>query len=300
MFQQLPDALLGCTLDDVLPAAALESWIPRIRRVFLGETSHMTEALERDDSIYAVTLFPLRDQSGAVRFAGGLAIDVTQSQLAERHLRSTALQVLSAQEAGQERISRFLHDEVGQSLTAAGMQLDILRMDLEATVAGISERTAEVQRMLEVVVDRIRDLSYELNPAIVERAGFHSAMDRLVGRCRRSFKGTVRLMSDSSLRIPTDVGSALYKIAQGAVDNAIQHASCSQIELQVKATQAGPTLEVRDNGRGFRLNGGYRRLGLLLMEHYAGQAGLRLTVESQEGKGTLVRAVWDRNSGNKN
>ena len=296
LFRYPAEELSGRALDEVLPAARLELWTQHIARIFSGETSHLTEALEWDELVYAVTLFPMRDEDGSIRFAGGLAVDVTKSRLTEQYLRSTALEVLSAQDAGKERVSRFLHDEVGQSLTAAGMQLDILRMDLEATVPGISKRTSEIQQMLEVVVDRIRDLSYELNPAIVERAGFHSAMDRLAGRYRRSFNGTLRLMFDSSLRIPSEVGSALYKIAQGAVDNAIQHASCSQIELLVKATQAGPTLEVRDNGRGFLVEGSHRRLGLLLMEHYARQAGLRLTIESQKGRGTLVRAVWERDS----
>lgn len=296
IFQRPPEALAGSSLDQVLPPEVLEPWVPCIGRAFAGEICDIADALDRDESIYSVTLFPLADEDGTIRFVGGLAIDVTQSQLAERHLRATALEVLSSQEAGQERVSKFLHDEVGQSLTAAGMQLDILRMDLEETVPGISERTAEIQRLLETVVDRIRDLSYELNPAIVERAGLHNALDRLAGRYRRSFDGTLRLMSDSSLRIPTDVGSALYKIAQGALENAIRHASCSQIELQVKASQAGPTLEVRDNGRGFRVDECRRRLGLLLMDYYARQAGLRFTVTSQEGKGTLVRAVWERNS----
>jgi signal transduction histidine kinase len=299
LFRRRVKELVGRRLHEVLPPPAADVWARELARAFAGETSFVAEPLEPGRPAFAVTLFPLRSAGGEVEFAGGFAVDITQAQVTEQQLRSTALQVLSAQEAEHARLARFLHDEVGQSLTAAGMRLDILRMDLEATVPGISARTAEIQSLLEGVVDRIRDLSYELNPNIVERAGFHSALDRLAGRYRRTFPGTLRLMADSSLRFPSEIGSALYKIAQEAVENAIQHAACSQIEVLVKTAQAGPTLEVRDNGCGFSAAANRRKLGLLLMQHYASQAGLRLTIDSQEGKGTTVRAVWERDPSHK-
>ncbi len=292
LFQLPTGELMGRSVFDLLAPAAVDVWRQQTAQALSKPASFMTAAREPDRPVFAVNLFPLEQEGASVRFIGGLAVDATTSQITERQLRTTALQVLSAQEAEQARLSRFLHDEVGQSLTAAGMQLDILRMDLEETVPGIATRTTEIQSMLEVVVDRIRDLSYELNPAIVERAGFNSALDRLAGRYRRTFSGTLRLLSDSSLRMPTEVGVAMYKIAAEAIQNAIRHAACSQIELLVKSTQNGPILEVRDNGRGFVPATG-RRLGRMLMEHYATQAGLCLEIESQPGRGTVVRAVLE-------
>ncbi len=294
VFHRRADELTGRRLEDVVPASALDFWKERIGRALRGETSFHTIS-EADRPAFAITLFPLRDESGIIRWAGGLAVDVTQSDILERQLRATALRVLSAQEEEHARLSRFLHDEMGQSLTAVGMQLDILRMDLEASVPDIGRRTAEIQSLLEVVVNRIRDLSYELNPGIVERAGFHSAMDRLAGRYRRTFAGTLRLLADSSIRVRGEIGSAMYKIAQEAIENSIRHAACTQIEVLVKATQSGPTLEVHDNGCGFIASQCRPRLGLMLMEYYAAQVGLRLELDSQPGKGTRVRAFFDPN-----
>jgi len=125
-------------------------------------------------------------------------------------------------------------------------------------------------------------------------------MDRLVGRTRKRFAGNLRLMADSTLRVPPPVGSALYKIAAEALENALQHSGCSQIELIIKSTPNGPGLEVRDNGKGFEaadLGGPHRGLGLLVMEHYAAQNKLRLSVTSERGKGTTVRAVFANGSG---
>lgn len=289
---QLSD-LPGRALSDALSPAALAAWKPHLDEALGSQVSFIAEDPERDSGVWAVRLFPLKLQAGEAPWLGGLSVNVTESQVAERELRSTALRLLQSQDNDHARISRFLHDEVGQSLTAVGMQLDILRMDLEPSTPGIAQRTAEIQEILEGVVGRIRDLSYELNPAIVERAGFQSALDRLAGRCRRQLNGTFRLLSDSSLRIPTEVGDGMYRIAGEATQNAIQHSGCTQIELLVKSTREGPALEVRDNGRGFVPAAG-RRLGLMLMEHYAARSGLRLEIDSRPGQGTTVRAIWAR------
>jgi len=128
----------------------------------------------------------------------------------------------------------------------------------------------------------------------VERAGLRAALDRLFTRVRGRFAGTLRLPVDPSLKVDPKVASSMYPIAHEAVENAIQHSSCSMIEVAVKASRTGTYLEVRDNGRGFDpadLQGGYRGLGLLSMEHYAAQGGLELSIVSSRQTGTTVRAT---------
>jgi len=65
------------------------------------------------------------------------------------------------------RVSSLLHDEVSQVLSAIGLQLDVLRMDFQDRAPEIADRTAEIQNMLEQVINQLRELSYELNPSIV-------------------------------------------------------------------------------------------------------------------------------------
>jgi signal transduction histidine kinase len=99
---------------------------------------------------------------------------------------------------------------------------------------------------------------------------------------------------DPSLKLNPVVAPALFHIAQEALENALRHAGCSAIEIAVKSTRDGPSLEVRDNGRGFDaadLAGGRRGLGLLSMEHYAAQAGLHLSIVSGRDSGTTVHAA---------
>src|SRR5215217_689514 len=104
--------------------------------------------------------------------------------------------------------------------------------------------------MLEEMMEHVREYSYELNPATVERAGLRPALDRLAARVRERFAGSVRLNVDPSLKVDSKVASAMYYVAQEAVENAVQHSGCSMIEVAIRAARGGSYLEVRDNGRG--------------------------------------------------
>ena len=204
------------------------------------------------------------------------------------------LGALKAQDFERNMLSRFLHDTVGQNLTALGLQLDLVRMDLEIVSPETCLRVVEMQRILEAMMQRVREYSYELNPSTVERAGLRSALDRLTGRIRGRFTGSMRVNVDPSLKIDSRIGSAMYQIAQEAVENAVQHANCSAIEIAVKSTRAAIALEIRDNGKGFDTSDllhECRGLGLLSMEHYAAQAGLEFSIASNREMGTTVRAA---------
>ncbi|MEO7652093.1 MAG: ATP-binding protein, partial [Bryobacteraceae bacterium] len=213
---------------------------------------------------------------------------------AEEQLRGIALRAVETEKRQSARLARFLHDEVAQVLSGAGLQLDILRMDLESKAPEIAPRTAEIQDLLETVVRRIRDVSYELHPEIVERAGLQPALDMIAGRAREKFNGTLRLRYDSSLRIPVAIAVAMHRIADEAVQNAIRHSRCTKIEIIVKPSRGGPSMEITDDGDGFDYLSLQRSpcgLGLLVMDHYASSAGLTLTILSMQGesKGTTVR-----------
>src|SRR6185295_4709125 len=99
-------------------------------------------------------------------------------QLLTRMLVST----INARELESDRVSRTLHDEVGQVLSAVGLQLDVLRLDFQERLPEIGLRTMEMQKMLEQGISEVRALSYDRNPAVVERVGLQNAFDRLIGR----------------------------------------------------------------------------------------------------------------------
>ncbi len=213
----------------------------------------------------------------------------------ERSLAHLLVSVMNAREQEGARVSRVLHDEVGQVLSAIGLQLDLLRMDLHDKAADNTKRIREIQKVLELSVGQVRDLSYELNPAIVERTGLQFALDRAVGRYRKGFAGKIRLLFDSSVRLPVETATALYKIAEQAIDNAVRHSGATRVEILVRPVKQGVSLEVRDNGAGFPVEqktAGNTGLGLHLMRYHSTQAGLRFSVASSPEKGTIVKAIY--------
>ena len=291
IFGKPASALAGRTAAEALPPELASVWRDRFARAFEGETMVLRE--RRGDAIWSLTVFPIR-LGGKIHYAGGVGREITEWSAADQELRYTVLGALKAQEFERNMVSRFLHDTVGQNLTALGLQLDLIRMDLENAQPETCARIIETQQVLEAMMQRVREYSYELNPATVERAGLRSALDRLIGRIRGRFTGAVRVNVDPSLKIDPKIASAMYQIAQEAVENAVQHAKCSAIEIAIKPARAAIALEIRDNGKGFDISEllqGCRGLGLLSMEHYAAQAGLELSITSTRETGTTVRAA---------
>ena len=291
LFGRSAAQLVGRFPGDMLGPDEAAAWRGRFARALRGELMLLRE--RRAKGTWYVTVFPLRIE-GKIRFAGGSAREITPWAAAEQELRHTVLGALKAQEFERTMVSRFLHDSVGQNLTALGLQLDLIRMDLESLSPDTCRRIGDIQKLLEEMMESVREYSYELNPSTVERAGLRPALDRLAGRIRTRFPGTLRLKVDPSLKLDPELATALYQILQEGVENAVQHSGCSAIEIAVKSTRTGTVLEVRDNGRGFDpadLVSGGRGLGLLSMEHYAAQAGLELTITSTRETGTTVRAA---------
>jgi PAS domain S-box-containing protein len=291
IFGMAAGELAGRSIGETMEPDAAHNWLHRFLRAMEGETQNLRE--RRGNEIWYVSIFPVR-VDGVIRYAGGMAREITKWAVAEGELRRTVLGALKAQEFERAMMSKFLHDSVGQNLTAMGLQLDLVRMDLADASPGVSSRIVEVQKLLETMMEQVREYSYALNPSTVERAGLRVALDRLALRVRERFTGTLRVNVDPSLKIDPKIASAMYQVAQESVENAVQHAACSAIEIAVKSTRNGPSIEVRDNGRGFDpsdVPGGYRGLGLLSMEHYAAEAGLDLSITSDRESGTIVRAA---------
>lgn len=280
----------GRPLTQVLSRDRALIWVARVSRALAGESFSLRE--RAGNTTWNISMFPLRD--GDTLHAAALAREISDWNKTENELRHTVLGALKSQEFERRMSARFLHDTVGQNLTALGMQLDLVRMDFESAAPEGGARIGEIQKVLETIMEDVREYSYELNPSTVERAGLRPALDRLVTRVRERFNGALRVNVDPYLKLDPTVATAFFHIAQEAIENAVAHSNCSAIDVTVRVIRGAPTLEVRDNGRGFdpgEIGSGRRGLGLLTMEHYAAQAGLALSILSDGASGATVRAA---------
>lgn len=199
---------------------------------------------------------------------------------------------INEHEAVLARVSRLLHDDVSQVLSAVGLQLDAMRMDFREQASGMDVRAAEIQELLEQAIEQLRDISNELNPSIVERAGLQFALDRLAGNARAHFSGTLRLHFDASLRVPTILAKAFYKIAECALETAMAAPGCSLIDIYVKPSQGEYVLEITDNGSADPVESDSAPLRQLLIDYYASKNHVTLKIQRTPGHGSLVRASF--------
>jgi two-component system NarL family sensor kinase len=232
-------------------------------------------------------VFPVRSAAGEIVFAGGMAHEIPEAAL--------LLRALDGLETDRARLSGLLHDRIGQGLSAAGLQLDLLRMDLADGGVPVPQRIGEIQAMLESVMGLVRDVNRELNPAVAERVGLRGALDRLAGELRREFKGNVRVFADATAQPPPEVAAALYRIAQEASGHAARRTGCSAIEILLKSLRSGVALEIRDNAP--RLGNansvyGVGGIDLLVIQHLADRAGTELQIETTQEKGTVIRVLY--------
>jgi signal transduction histidine kinase len=197
---------------------------------------------------------------------------------------------MNEHEAVLSRVSRLLHDDVSQILSAVGLQLDAMRMDFRDKAPSLDGRATEIQELLEQAIEQLRDITNELNPSIVERAGLQFALDRLIGKVRSVFSGTLRFHFDASLRVPTILAKAFYKIGECALDLARQTPGCSMIDVHVKRAQGEYVLEIIDNAPVD--SPGAAPLGQLLIDYYASKNHLTLSIERVPGKGSAIRASF--------
>ena len=291
LFGKPPGEVAGQPAASVLNPAVLPIWQERFSRALAGESLSFRE--QRDGRVWMISVFPLRLRADTAH-AGCVVREITDLARADHELRRAVSGALKSQGSQRAKTAQFLHNVVGQNLAALGLQLDLVRMDLDGSLGAARDHLAEIQALLESIMEQVRNFSYELNPSAVERVGLRSALDRLAVRKREHFQGAVRVNMDASVSFRTKVALALYGIAEEAVENAALHSGCSLIEIVVKSADSGAWMEVRDNGRGFDpsdLQKLGRGLGLLSIEHYAAEAGLRLSISSSRQSGTVVRAA---------
>jgi signal transduction histidine kinase len=180
-----------------------------------------------------------------------------------------------------ERVASALHDDICQSITAAGLSLDLLRMDLDPDNAG---RVAEVQAILEKAFDRVRLLSHEMHPDPVRRFGFVASLERLVESTRSRFRGTLHPRIEVGQAWDLDRAAAVYEVLEEGIDGIVRYSNAGDIWLTV----ADGWAELRDNGTRNDQAPPKRAHGNTLMSYHARRAGLSLRVTSTTGSGTII------------
>ncbi len=212
--------------------------------------------------------------------------DITERKRMEQMDREFSRRLLHAQEAERARVARELHDDVTQRL--ARLTIETGRSELLQDQALKAVR-AELVR----IGEDVHSLAYRLHPALLDRLGLARALHVECERFSREQSIRVDVtVGGSTQEVPPDTALGLFRIAQEALKNVSRHARSSAAAVALRAAEDGLELTVTDTGVGFDLarEQGRPSLGLASMRERAWLLGGELTIDSEPGRGTTVRA----------
>jgi signal transduction histidine kinase len=218
------------------------------------------------------------------------AVVTAQSVTAERHR-----QRLAAAEGERQRWARELHDDTLQSLSALRIGLSAARRSNEP--GALADAVGSAVEQLEEAISNLRTLITDLRPAALDELGVKAAIEALAERSARygiHVDVSVELADEQGTdgsRLTGELETALYRIVQEALTNAIKHGHATRAVVEVSEQARTVELLVRDDGRGFDTEAHTDGFGLLGMRERVALLGGDLTIESGAGTGTTVAAT---------
>jgi PAS domain S-box-containing protein len=267
-----------------------------------------------------VTLSPLFDEFGALIGIIGVSQDLRGRKLAEEQLRNaqarledqvrertTELELsnaslrsltgllIRAQDDERRRIARELHDSTGQALAALSMTID--HMEMDSSLANLN-RFQECRELIASATAEIRNLSRLMHPPLIDDLGLTAALTEYVqGFEMRGLTVEVEISSEVG-RLDRDREIALFRIIEESLSNIHRHSGSTVASIKIFCLGEEVVLEIRDQGRGLRIDGGSPTtlgVGIRGMQERLRLFGGTLSIESA-ATGTTVRAALPRHS----
>ena len=208
---------------------------------------------------------------------------------AREELARLSAELVSAQESERQRISRELHDEIGQILSAIMLALGNLRSALQA--GNMDEALRQVQLVEDMTsrnVSMVRNLSLLLRPTMLDDLGLIPALRWFAREVSRTSPLQVEVaVVECPDDLPEEHRTCVFRVVQEAIRNASRHSGARQARIFVSRQGDRLRVSVQDDGKGFNPRG-ETGLGILGMEERVARLGGKLHVESERGRGTIV------------
>lgn len=327
LFGYRADEMLGRSVTRLFPGDRLNEEAEILERMAQGNiVEHFeTVRLRKDGRSVAVslTLSPLRDTEGRVVGIAKIARDITRlmqvgaqlrqandllerrvaertAELTQAHARLSGLsrRLVQAQEAERARLSRDLHDEIGQALTALNLNLQVFRGERGRPV---SSRITDCLELTEGLLQRVRSMAVDLRPQLLDEVGLAQSLRLYADRQAERYGWRVSFVLEGDDRALADeLSVTCYRVVQEALTNIARHAQATAVSVRIRIDEQAVALSVRDNGIGFdpRCPMGDPKagkgVGLIGLSERVRLAGGRLTVTSAPEAGSTLEVRLPR------
>lgn len=298
------EELLGLNYIQIHPPQILDHVRENFARILttgLGPV-HECAIISKDGRVIPVEINHIMVGSGDNQVIQAVFRDVTERKRAgealrdsEQKLRLLASQLLTVQEKERRRVSRELHDEMGQALTVLKIHMVAIENKLRRDQHGLKLSCERLLGYVDGVIENVRRLSWDLSPSILEDLGLSSSLKYLVQEtCGNHHMPCSVVVDEIDGLFSPEVKINIYRIFQEVLTNIVRHAQAGRINVEIKKQQDRVTFLIRDNGIGFDVketrfrNLDKRGLGLTTMHERALMAGGTLSISSHAGQGTDV------------
>ena len=270
--------------------------IPLVRAIKYGETTYRESIIRRadnDDRIVIANAAPITNLQGEITAAIVIFLDITDRRKAEDRMRLLAKHLQVVREEERKRISRELHDDIGQILTAIKIDLTGVEVGSPGN-ADAKEKLGGIHRLLLDGIKSVHSLCRQLRPGALDDLSLSDALEGLVDDWTQRNKVECALCADvDDEALSDDVKTAVFRMTQEALTNVSRYAQASKVEIDLVADEKVLHVSISDNGCGMEFGAAEKptSFGLLGMRERVVTLGGTLSIESAPGKGTRIEAT---------
>ncbi len=292
-FGESPAGMRGRSVRDVLGEAAWAVVSEHVRAALAGATARFeTEVPYRSAGTRYVSAVysPDVDEAGAVVGFYSVVHDLTALRRAESALRAAAAEAALAEQRERRALAADLHDDVGQLLSLASIELRAL--DDAATA---QQRQVLLERASDLVAnarERVSSLSFQLSPPILHDVGLVAATQWLAEDLERGYGLSVHVDAEDDGATPLDeaLRVTLFRALRELLINVARHAGTAQASVRIRCRDERAAIEVEDHGVGFDSRAISRGFGLRSVCDRVEHMGGEVRIDSRPGEGTRVEA----------
>jgi len=211
---------------------------------------------------------------------------------AETKLRQLAHKVVLSQEEERKMISRDLHDEAGQALTAIKIGLKLIQSELNEDFPSIKTRLNELSELTNHTITQIRNLAQNLRPPVLDTIGLNLTLEDYCERFQERTKINVSYKGDNLPQLPEAIKICIYRCVQEALNNVAKHSKAKYALVSLFYNHNSINLTIQDDGRGFEGNQNLpdttEKIGLIGMRERVSLLNGKIEIESEKNCGVKI------------
>ncbi len=288
--------------DDVDAIASMENRFHTARDGDIVESEYrLKNARSEWRWFYSRDIAFKRTSDGLLKLILGISQDVTERRMVEEELKNSRQQLRlllahlqSVREDERTRISREIHDELGQSLTALKIDLSWLMKRLDRDQKTLLEKTHLMSKLIDMNIQTVKRIAAELRPGLLDDLGLPAAFEwQAEDFSKRTGIACQVAIRPENIELDRNLSTALFRIFQETLTNVVRHAKATSVTATLRKKKDEILLEVRDNGKGIteRQISSPKSIGLIGMKERMHFFDGRVKIVGEKDKGTTVSVI---------